>query len=182
MFAAAIAAIALSGCFRSEQALLGDSDSSAPIADGAIYEFQPFDETDERNAVVRFIRSGAGYELRSVGGEENLVMRVTFAEVVQTPERDYIAQVAMGSEDTGGYQYWFVWPGGENRYQIQTQSVALDDAGQPTFDRCAEGFSGCEFTSLDDLLKHYRDVAYPVFSRGRLPSTYVDMIPVDARE
>jgi len=180
--AAVVAVLALAGCFHSKEALLPDRDAVVPFSDGALYEFRPSDQIDEDRALLRFVRDGAGYEVRWIGHEDDAAMHLMLAEVAQTPERDYIAQVEMRSEDGAEYQYWFIWPRGEDRYLIQTQAVGTDADGRLTYDDCAGLLWGCEFTSGDDLLEHYLDVVYPIFSAGRLPSTYTDMIPVEAHE
>jgi hypothetical protein len=182
MSAALVAVFALAGCFNSREALLPDRDAVAPFSDGAIYEFRPSDQIEEGQTLVRFVREDAGYELRWVGNEDDAVMHLTLSEVALTPERDYIAQIEMSADDGAGYQYWFVWPHGDNEYLIQTQAVGTDAAGRLTYDNCAGLLLGCEFTSWDDILRHYLDVVYPMFSAGRLPSTYTVMIPVEAHE
>ena len=176
--AATLASLTLAGCFSSERALFSDQDAVVPITEGAIYEWRSNKPT-ERPQLVRFSRVGHGYVLRSATGDDDAPMQLLFASVIQTHDDDDIAQVDMDGEASKGFVYRFLWPLGDDRYRILTQSDRLNGAGRPTFDRCAESFSGCSFDSADDLRRHYLDVLYPILSKGRRPATYVDMIPVE---
>jgi hypothetical protein len=177
---AVIAALALASCaFSSERALFADSDGVAPIADGAMYDWQPSNEADE-DFVVRFTSVGAAYELRPVGQNSERPMQVLFVDVPQTPENDYVAQVIIDADRPEAFAYAYLWPTGADGFRVFAQPSAFDEDGEL---HGVEGYctpasySACTFTRGEDVLRYYRDVLYPAFRSGHIPASYLNLTP-----
>jgi hypothetical protein len=177
-----LAALVLAGCaFSSEHALFAIEEGMAPIADGALYDWRPSDETDE-DIVVRFKREGAWYQLEHVGDSGERPIRVLFVGIPETPQNDYIAQVVFDPESQSGFVYAFLWPVGEGGFRVFIQPTAFDDRGElhEVEGYCAPGsYGACAFNSAEDLRRYYRNALYPAFRSGHTPARYLDLTPIE---
>lgn len=172
---AVAALLALSGCaFYANQALFPVNEASAPFADGAHFSWL---ENGRARETVAYRRVGDGYEVRQISGED-APMRVEFIPVRQTPDEDYVVQVAM--DRTGdGRLYAFMWRTNEGFRIVAAPAVAEESA---LARYCATRPNGeCGFARREDLLAFYRAAIYPAFvAGGTTPADYVDQVPVAA--
>ena len=175
-----IAALALASCaFGSERALFSDSEAAFPFEDGAVFRWKPNLEPDD--AVVRFVRVGDRYEIRRIDQTEERPMGVLFIAVPETPEDDYIAQVALDSENSEGFAYAFVWAVGDGEYRAFFQPSGLNENGDLAPERyCAPAaYGGCTFASAANVRAYFRNVLYPAISSGHIPARYLTLTPQD---
>lgn len=171
LFAAALGACA----FWADRALFDENDAAQPIADGARFAWIENGAMQDR---VSYRRVGAGYEVAPVGENDDPPMRVWFFTVNETPEEDYIAQVAMRQGESERF-YAFMWRTAEG-YRLIAGPRALEDAGgqEALSRRCSARPSGeCRFDRADDVVALYREAVYPAFVLGdATPSDYVDQV------
>lgn len=172
---AVVVSLALTGCaFYADQALFARNETTAPFADGARFSWF---ENGRARETVTYRRAGEGYEVRQANGED-APMRVEFIPVRQTPDEDYVVQVAM--DRTGdGRIYAFMWRTDEGFRIVAAPAVAEESA---LARYCATRPNGeCGFARREDLLAFYRAAIYPEFVAGGVtPADYLDQVPVAA--
>lgn len=173
-------ALLLASCaFGSERALFGASDAVYPIADGAVYRWRAYPESED--LVVRFTRRGAGYEAMPLSRDDDRPMQIVFAPIPETQEDDYIAQVDVRGEGEG-LLYAFLWPLGGDRYRVIADPRGFDENGDTAAPNlCAHAsYGSCTFASAENARAFFRQVLYPAFRRGQTPREFIDIAPEGA--
>ena len=176
------AGLLLAACaFWSERPLFGEEDGALPFDDGARFIWRE-NGNDEAAQEVVYHRAGRRYDVTpSAGGERP--MRVMFVDVPETAEEDYIAQVALPSEESVRL-YAFMWRA-EGGYRIiaAPRAFAGGSPGRRMMDRvCVTQRNGeCQLGSRQKLMELYLNAVYPAFVVGdETPEDFMDQLPIDA--
>lgn len=175
------AALTLGACaFSSERAFFSERDAATPIADGARFTWREGPGA-AAPMIVRYSRRGRTYDLTRED-DTDPPMRVLFVAVRDTPEEDYIAQVAVNSEENGRL-YAFMWREGEGyRLLLDPRGVEEGSPARAGLTLCSARPNGeCQFRSRAALRDFYRRHIYPIYVvRDATPARYVDQGPVNA--
>jgi hypothetical protein len=171
------AALLTAACaFWSDQAFFADREAAHPFADGARFVWREAG-SEERQTIV-FTRAGAGYVLQSVSEPDEKPIEMMLIPVLETPEQDFIAQVALPNAE-GARAYAFLWPAG-NGYRLFAAPSALDELSiaEPILvAHCAARPQGeCQIGSREGVLAIYLEAVYPTFVTGEAaPSDYMEL-------
>lgn len=171
---AAILSLALGGCvFSSEQPFFREDEGVAALGQGA--EYAVFDAPSFENEHVVYRRSGAGYDIvvSEKGGAR--MPRVLFVPITDTPQEDYVAQIALDRDDSAR-AYAFMWRVDSNWHVVIAPSAfpAWSVGAASSVDLCPRrDFDECHISRREALLTFYRDDVWPVFVRdGQTPERY----------
>ncbi len=174
-----MAYLALAACaFSSEAPLFAESESAAPIADGAVFDWR--ENPEGESVVVSFHRVGAGYELRPVSKPDEEPMRgILFIPVTQTPVEDFIVQIQFKPDETAA-TYAFLWRVGDRYRMIVAPPDELEANASSPF--CKQRQMGeCGFVAAADVRAYYERVLYPVFVTGAAtPENFLELTPTPA--
>lgn len=179
---ASLALIAAAACtFSSERPLFTERSGAHPFSHDARFTWREDGGGDLFTVIYR--RVGARYEVAAEEDEGERPISVLFIAVPQTPEDDYIAQVAIepGAQERA---YAFLYPIAGGHRIVSAPSIVDDHAaGQAALQRrCRTRPNGeCQFASGRDVIAFYREAIYPIFVRGvATPHDYIDQTPIGA--
>lgn len=177
VFAVLMLAAGLVACaFSSEQPLFDDREAAAPFADGE--RFSWLENGDRNQRRVEYRRVGRGYEIASTDAGAT-PMGVTFFDVPDTQEDDYIAQVTLQPGEPGRV-YAFMWRiEGGWRVVAAPGAFAAGASGKRLMASlcAARPNNECQFTRREHLLTFYREAVHAAFvAASGTPEAYIDQL------